>query len=219
MKCLTVMTALQSLNLDKCYMLCNDDIFALSALVNLTKLSLENCGASRDSIGCWTLAALQHMPQLADLNLSMAHLKPLALLPLGQLTNLTQLNLAHCSNWCSADLQVISSLQRLRQLNLASSLTGDSTLTDAIMQLVLPLPQLMVLDLSHSAALTEAVVPQLCAMTNLQDLNVTNCPGISEVALDKLYATVTRLVRLVSNGAEGQMIPLRALDNYRLVLR
>lgn len=107
---LTTMTALQNLNLGFAWGLSNDHIFALSALVNLTSLSMQSCGTRRSPIGCFTLAALKHMINLVALNLNDGHFTPLALLPLGYLTRLRRLELAECGRLCTADVLVVSSL-------------------------------------------------------------------------------------------------------------
>ena len=167
-KALATMTALQNLNLDFAVMLSNDHIFALSALVELTSLSMQSCGSDISPIGCWTLAALQHMPKLADLNLSSGHLTPLALLPLGYLTHLTRLELADCKTLCTEDMLIVSSLHRLRQLNLSSC----HTLKDASLQRVLPstLQHLTALTISRNNELTDAIMPTLCDLTCLRFL-------------------------------------------------
>ena len=212
---LATMTALQNLNLDFASGLSNDNIFALSALMDLTSLSMQSCGTSRSPIGCWTLAAMQHMPKLADLNLSKGHFTPLALLPLGYLTHLTRLELAECRKLCSADVLIVSSLQRLRQLNLASC----HALTDASMQHALPstLQQLTALIMGRNNALTDAIVPHLCSLTCLQSLDVSGCTGMSEAAVDELYAALPRLQEVASNGVDNDVVPIRALQGCRLV--
>ncbi|KAL3153351.1 F-box/LRR-repeat protein 14 [Trebouxia sp. C0009 RCD-2024] len=215
MEALATMTALQSLNLDFACGLYDDHIFALSALVELTSLSMQLCGSDTSPIGCWTLAALQHMPKLADLNLSSGHLTPLALLPLGYLTYLTRLELAECKTLCTADMLVVSSLHRLRQLNL----TSCHALRDASMQRVLPstLQQLTALTISRNDALTDAIMPTLCGLTSLRFLDVSDCALVSEAAVDELYTALPRLQKVVSNGVEKEVVPIRAINGCKLM--
>ena len=212
---LTTMTALQNVNLDFAWGLSNDNIFALSALVNLNSLSMQSCGTRRTPIGCFTLAALQHMPNLAALNLNKGHFTPLALLPLGYLTHLTRLELAECGRLCTADVLVVSSLQRLRHLNLACC----RVLTDVSMERALPstLQHLTALTLCSNPALTDAVVPHLCHLTSLRSLDVSDCTGISEAAVDELYIALPRLQVVASNGLDKDVIPIRALRRCRLM--
>ena len=210
---LTTMTVLQNVNLDFASGLCNDHIFALSALVNLTNLSMQSCGTRRSPIGCFTLAALQHMPKLAALNLNKGHFTPLALLPLGYLTHLTRLELAECGTLCTADVLVVSSLQRLRHLNLACC----RVLTDVSMERASTLQHLTALTLCRNKALTDAVVPHLCDLTSLQLLDVSDCTGISEAAVDELYTALPQLQDVASNGSDQDGIPIRALRGCRLV--
>ncbi|KAL3153350.1 hypothetical protein ABBQ38_011690 [Trebouxia sp. C0009 RCD-2024] len=211
MEALATMTALQNLNLDFACMLSNDHIFAMSALVELTSLSMQSCGSDTSPIGCWTLAALQHMPKLADLNLSSGHLTPLALLPLGYLTYLTRLELAECKTLCTADMLIVSSLHRLRQLNLASC----HALRDASMQRVLPstLQHLTALTISRNDALTDAIMPTLCGLTSLRFLGVSDCAQVSEAAVDQLYTALPRLQKVISNGGEKDVLPLGAIND------
>ena len=212
---LTTMTALQTVNLDFALGLSNDNIFALSALINLTSLSMQSCGTHRSPIGCFTLAALQHMPNLAALNLNKGNFSPLALLPLGYLTHLTRLELAECGRLCTADVLIVSSLQRLRHLNLACC----RVLTDVSLERALPstLQHLTSLTLSRNKALTDAVVPHLCDLTTLQSLDVSDCTGICEAAVDELYIALPRLQFVASNGLDKDVIPIRALRGCRLV--
>ncbi|KAL3153348.1 hypothetical protein ABBQ38_011688 [Trebouxia sp. C0009 RCD-2024] len=216
LEALATMTALQNLNLDFACLLTDDHIFALSALVELTSLSMQSCGSDTSPIGCWTLAALQHMPKLADLNLSSGHLTPLALLPLGYLTYLTRLELAECKTLCTADMLIVSSLHRLRQLNLASC----HALRDASMQRVLPstLQHLTALTVSRNDALTDAIVPTLCSLTCLRFLDISDCAEVSEAAVDELYTALPRLQKVVSNGVEKDVVPTRALQGCKLGL-
>ena len=215
MEAVAAMTALQNLNLDFAVMLSDEHMFALSALVELTSLSMQSCGSHISPIGCSTLAALQHMPKLADLNLSSGHLIPLALLPLGYLTQLTRLELAECKTLCTADMLIVSSLHRLRQLNLASC----HALEDAIMQRVLPssLQHLTGLTISRNNALTDAILHTLCGLTCLQFLDVSDCAKVSEAAVDKLYTALPRLQKLISNGVENDVIPIRAITGCKLL--
>ena len=212
LEALTSMTALQDVNLDFAGGLSNDHIFSLSALVNLTSLSMQSCGTSRSPIGCFTLAALQHMPKLAALNLNQGRFTPLALLPLGYLT---RLELAECGRLCTADVLVVSSLRRLRQLNLACC----SVLTDVSLECRLPstLQRLTALTLCRNKALTDAVVPYLCDLTSLQSLDVSDCPGISEAAVDELYTALPQLQDIASNGLDKEVIPTRVLRGCRLM--
>ena len=212
---LITMTALQDVNLDFALGLSNDHIFSLSALVNLTSLSMQSCGTRRSPIGCFTLAALQHMPKLAALELNKGHFTPLALLPLGYLTHLTRLELAECGRLCTADVLVVSSLRRLRQLNLACC----SAWTDVTLEVALPsnLQRLTALTLCRNKALTDAVVPHLCDLTSLQSLDVSDCTGITEAAVDELYTALPRLQDIASNGLDKDVIPIRALRGCQLV--
>ena len=214
LEALTSMTALQEVNLDVAGGLSNDHIFSLSALVNLTSLSMQSCGTSRSPVGRFTLAALQHMPKLAALNLNQGRFTPLALLPLGYLTHLTRLELAECGRLCTADVLVVSSLRRLRQLNLAPC----SVLTDVSLECGLPstLQCLTALTLCRNKALTDAVVRHLCDLTSLQSLDVSDCPGISEAAVDELYTALPQLQDIASNGLDKEVIPTRALRGCRL---
>lgn len=213
-KALATMTALQNLNLDSACVLSNDHIFALSALVELTSLSMQSCGSSTSPIGCWTLAALQHM-HLADLNLSKGHLTPLALLPLGYLTHLTRLELAECETLCTADVLTVSSLRRLRQLNLASC----HVLRDASMQRVLPstLQHLTALNISKNRPLTDDIVSTLCGLTCLRFLDVSDCEEVTEAAVDEIYTTLPRLQTVISNGVDNDVVPIRAIKGCKMV--
>lgn len=110
---------------------------------------------------------------------------------------------------------VLSSLQRLRQLNLACC----RVLTDVSMERVLPstLQHLTALTPCRNQALTDAIVPHLCDLTSLQLLDVSDCTGISEAAVDELYTALPRLMDVASNGLDKDMIPVRALRSCRLL--
>lgn len=212
---LITMTALHTLNLDFAKQVSNDNLFALSALEGLTSLSMQACGSGKTPIGCWTLAALRHMTRLADLNLSKGHFTPLALLPLGDLTHLTRLQLVGCWRLCSSDIKVLSSLRQLHRLNLDSC----AVLTDDSMQTALPstLWQLTALTISKNSALTDVILSHLCSLTALQFLDVSDCTGISEQAVDKLFVALPQAQQIFSNGVDTDIIPLRALQGCNMV--
>lgn len=213
MEVLAGMTKLQHLNLDFCTPLTNDGIFCLSALVELTSLSLQGHVRDRSSIGCWTLAALQHMTNLAELNLADRQFLPLALLPMGQMTSVTMLNLRSCKVRSESDIQAISCLQRLRHLDLQAC----KGVTDASIQSICHLQQLTFLNLAKNRCLSNEAVDQLSSMTNLQHVEIEDCPNISEPALDELYVALPRLRTLRSNSIDREVIPARVLQGCRIV--
>ncbi len=199
---LASMTKLQHLNLDFCKKVTDDGIFTLSQLTGLTSLSMQGCGSWCKQVGCFKMAALQHMPNLAELNLAEGHFQPLALLPLGRLTSLTQLNVRSCKRLSESDLQAIGSLQRLQHLNLEAC----QVVTSANMKHVQPLQQLTFLTMARNHSLSDAAIAQLMSMTRLQHLELTDCPGITEPALDKLYVALPKLRTLQSNGIDKEVV-------------
>ena len=213
MELLGGLTKLQHLDLDVCKPFTDDGIFCLSALVELTSLSLQGCVCGRSCIGCWTLAALQHMTNLAELNLAERQFQALALLPMGQLTSVTMLNLRSCKVRSESDIQAISCLQRLRHLDLQACMG----VSDASMQYICHLQQLTFLNLAKNGCLSNAAIDQLSSMTNLQHLEIGDCPNITEPAVDELYVALPRLRTLRSNSIDREVIPARALQGCRIV--
>ena len=74
-------------NLEGCPGVSGDGILALSALTELTSLNIARCGKA-NPIGHGSLAGLQHLPCLSELNLARGYYRPSAWLLLGCLTYL-----------------------------------------------------------------------------------------------------------------------------------
>ena len=140
------------------------------------------------------------MPSLQTLKLSRGHFKPGALLPLGSVVTLTRLELGTCIGLFPEDLQVISSLQLLRYLDLTSAAALRDSNTEHLM--LSSLQRLTALILSDNEGLTDAIAMQLCRMTSLRLLDVRECPGISERALDQVYLALPRMQKLLSGDCK-----------------
>ena len=153
------------------------------------------------------------MTNLAELNLADRQFLPLALLPMGQMTSVTMLNLRSCKVRSESDIQAISCLQRLRRLDLQAC----KGVTDASMQSICHLQQLTFLNLAKNRCLSNEAVDQLSSMTNLQHLEIEDCPNITEPALDELYVALPRLRTLRSNSIDREVIPARVLQGCRIV--
>ena len=80
-----------------------------------------------------------------------------------------------------------------------------------------PLVQLTRLTLAGNSRIADAVMGTLRQLTQLENLDVSDCCNITEAALDLLYCDLLRLRQLKSNGADLNVVPLRALQQYKLV--
>ena len=137
-------------------------------MTKLTSLDLRGCGR-KERMGCWTLAALQHMPHLFKLNMASSFWCPQALLPLAQVSSITQLNLSSGSWWTAADLSAVSSMQRMRDLHL-----------------------------ERCHILDDAWLARMSVLSRLERLDVKGCMSVSRQGIERLYSDCTRLMKVES---------------------
>ena len=168
---MTQLTGLEELSLAFCKRLTNRGWFSLSSMTKLTSLDLQGCGR-KERMGCWTLAALQHMPYLYKLNMASSCWCPQALLPLAHVSSITQLNLSGGGWWTAADLSAVLSMQRMRDLHLG-----------------------------RCRILDDSCLARMAVLSRLERLSVKECTGVSCRGVERLYSACTRLVTIASDVA------------------
>lgn len=168
---------LRDLRLDDCHHLTDSSLTALSGLVALHTLDLSSCHELSD------ISALGGLTELREL--SLAHnARVHNLKPLRTLTALQSLSVQGC-NIDDDDVWALSGATQLSILNLRHC----SNVTDRGLQGLAPLTGMRTLDLHGCQALTDQGLHALSCMTVLQNLLLSDCEGIVHLrALTSLQA-------------------------------
>lgn len=116
------MAALQSVNLAACAV---TDLRPLRGKNNLTALNLQSCR----KIGDESIEALQHVPNLASLNISKTAITDMGCVALAQCRALVQLSLEGCDVGDSGLAHFATSLQRLQLLDVRGTRITREELT------------------------------------------------------------------------------------------
>lgn len=168
MNIISQITTLKQLNLAS-LSITDNDFALLTTLTNLEKLNLFNCTNLTNN-------ALQHLiklSKLSRLNISgysdTMKFTADATKSIGQLTNLTKLNLSFLNKIKSKDLQHMTNMSKLRNLQFQEMKFNEHVLEGLAIS---HLTSLEILNLSH-CDLHYKGLRQLCVLTRLKELNIS----------------------------------------------
>jgi Leucine-rich repeat (LRR) protein len=153
----------------------NDALAAISGAKDMSKMKLRDCGITTKGI----VEHIGKFPNITALDLSETTIKDAALVEIGKLEKLEDLNLWHTRVSDSGLVALVGS--KLKRLNLDDTNIGDGALEH--------LSKMETLEFLHigKTAVTDEKIGDLAKLKNLKDLILTNT-GLSKKAVDGLQA-------------------------------
>lgn len=158
---------LSTIVIDNCSQI-NDDVLRPLASLNLSSLTIRSAKLSNGFKGRY----LDAFKQVKKLNLSYTSIPPRSLEQIGQLINLSQLNLTHCIKIVT-DLKFLKSIKKLTSLNLSYCTIKNNSLKN-----ITSLKNLTSIKLNNCIKVNIKGICQIAKMTNLVLLHLSGCNRI-----------------------------------------
>ena len=151
----------------------NDALAAISGAKEMAKMKLRDCGITTKGI----VEHIGKFPNITTLDLSETTIKDAALVEIGKLEKLEDLNLWHTRVTDTGLTALVDS--KLKRLNLDDTNIGDAALEH--------ISKIQTLEFLHigKTAVTDEKIGELAKLTNLKDLILTNT-GLSSKAVEAL---------------------------------
>lgn len=191
-KALISFTNLTELDLADCLGVNDTSLqFITPHLKNLKKLNLHRT-KNLHSSGIQALASLTHLTDLdLSFNTSVDDLSFQRIAP--RLTQLTKLNISHCSNLSSEGIKTLAHFRNLTDL----LMYGNTLVNDESLQVMMPaLTNLKVLNMQDCASITFQGIQTLASLANLTTLDISRCFHLNRGSLQVILPSLKNLTFL-----------------------